>query len=243
MTPSTLTPRPEAAPPVTAAMRETAATAGATTDGGLWVFGYGSLMWDPGFAFVECRPAVIYGWYRALCMLSVRNRGTPDNPGLVLALDRGGSCRGMAFRVAADAAQTVRTYLWGREMYTGAYRPVEVRLRLDDGRRVRALTFASRPDHPQYYRARDDLDAARKVVQGRGRMGTALDYLRKVVSHLDSYGIVNGPLHRVLAVAETLVRDPATASPAREPGSDDSASEGQASGEDRQAGVPRRWSG
>ncbi len=194
------------APPVTAAMRRLGETAGATSDGGLWVFGYGSLIWEPGFEHVDVHRARLHGWHRALCMLSVRNRGTPDRPGLVLALDRGGSCGGLAFRVAPEAGAQTRAYLWGREMYTGAYRPLEVSVGLADGSRVRALTFAARRDHPQYYQPPKDHDAhrasARLVLQGEGAMGTALDYLRNVVCHLNECGIREGTLHRVLTLAE-----------------------------------------
>ncbi len=176
--------------------------------GDLWVFGYGSLMWDPGFSHAEVRTARLHGYHRALCLLSVRNRGTPERPGLVLALDRGGSCWGRAYRVAAADAEHVRAYLWEREMYTGAYRPVEAAVGLHGGARVTALTFAARPGHAQYCRPETDDRAADLVVQGRGSYGTSLDYLRNVIRHLDDFGIPDGPLHRILALAE--VRSMAT---------------------------------
>ncbi len=168
----------------------------------LWVFGYGSLMWDPRFDHVEAVPGRLHGYHRALCLLSVRNRGTPETPGLVVALDRGGSCRGIAFRVAAPAVAATRAYLWQREMYTNAYRPLTVPLRLDDGRRVVALTFAASPGHPQHVRPATPEHAAALVVQGRGAYGTSLDYLRNVIRHLDAFGIPDGPLHHVLLLAE-----------------------------------------
>ncbi|TVR78138.1 MAG: gamma-glutamylcyclotransferase [Rhodospirillales bacterium] len=170
----------------------------------LWVFGYGSLMWDPGFAHAEALHARVYGYHRALCLLSVRNRGTPERPGLVLAMDRGGSCHGVAFRVPAARQAAALDYLWEREMYTGAYRPVGATTRLADGRRVTALAFVARPDHAQYCRTASAEHAARLVVQGHGSYGRSLDYLRHVVRHLDALGIDDGPLHRVLACAESL---------------------------------------
>lgn len=170
----------------------------------LWVFGYGSLMWEPGFPHVDVRHARLFGWHRRLCLLSVRNRGTEDRPGLVLAADRGGSCHGLAFRVAAEHAEETRAYLWERELSTDAYRPVEVRVWLGTKEHVTALTFVARPGHRQYLRTESLEYAAELVCQGRGMLGTSLDYLRNVVRHLDEIGIADGPLHQVLTIAETM---------------------------------------
>jgi cation transport protein ChaC len=172
----------------------------------MWVFGYGSLMWEPGFAHVEAVPACLAGYHRALCLLSIQYRGTPERPGLVLALDRGGSCRGLAFRVAAEHAEATRAYLWAREMPTEAYQARQVPVRLADGRRVAALAFVARRGHCQYLRPENDEQAAGLVVQGQGPRGSALDYLRNVVRHLDQFGITEGALHRVLAIAERRCR-------------------------------------
>jgi cation transport protein ChaC len=169
-----------------------------------WVFGYGSLMWEPGFSYAEVRHARLFGWHRRLCLLSVRNRGTEDRPGLVLAVDRGGSCHGLAFRVDAEHVEETRAYLWERELSTDAYRPLRARVRLDNGERVTALTFVARPGHRQYLRAESPERAAELVCQGQGQLGTSLDYLRNVVRHLDEIGIADGPMHQVLAIAETM---------------------------------------
>jgi len=160
-------------------------------------------MWEPGFRHAEVRPARLYGWHRRLCLLSVTNRGTEERPGLVLAADRGGSCHGLAFRVAADHVEETRAYLWKRELSTDAYRPVDVRVWLGPGEPVTALTFVARPEHRQYLRAESPERAAELVCQGRGALGTSLDYLRNVVRHLDEIGIADGPLHQVLTIAET----------------------------------------
>lgn len=197
-----MTPGVPGAEPGAARGADTAVNPGAED---LWVFGYGSLMWDPRFDHVESVPGRVHGYHRALCLLSVRNRGTPDKPGLVVALDRGGSCRGIAFRVAAPGVAATRAYLWQREMYTNAYRPLTVPLRLDDGRRVPALTFAAAPGHPQHCRPATPEHAAALVLQGRGTYGTSLDYLRNVIHHLDAFGIPDGPLHHILALAEAAV--------------------------------------
>jgi len=161
-------------------------------------------MWEPGFPHVDVRHARLFGWHRRLCLLSVRNRGTEERPGLVLAADRGGSCHGLAFRVAAEHVEETRSYLWQRELSTDAYRPVDVRIWLGPGEHVTALTFVARPEHRQYLRAESLELAAELVCQGRGSLGTSLDYLRNVVRHLDEIGIADGPLHRVLTIAEDI---------------------------------------
>jgi cation transport protein ChaC len=170
--------------------------------GTLWVFGYGSLMWDPRFPFVEAQPARLFGYHRALCVLSIRNRGTEDRPGLALGIDRGGSCTGRAFRVAAENANAALTHLEERELSTGIYEPRRIRVHLGDGRRPPALVFVTCRDHPQYAGDLSPAEAARLVRQGCGAYGSSMDYLRNVVLHLDEIGIEDGPLHRILAQAE-----------------------------------------
>ena len=173
-----------------------------TGDGDLWVFAYGSLMWDPRFPHVETRPAVLHGYHRALCVYSVRNRGTPDCPGLVVGLDRGGSCRGHALRVAAENIEATRAYLYERELGTGVYTPAMRKLRLDGNEAVSALAFVTRRDHTQYAGELAPEHAAELVLQGHGAYGSSLDYLQNVVRHLHDFGISDGPLHHVLAIAE-----------------------------------------
>lgn len=177
-------------------------------DADLWVFGYGSLMWDPGFDFSEDAWGLLRGYHRALCILSIRNRGTLDRPGLALGLDRGGACRGRVFRIAAADRKSALSYLWQREMANLAYTDRRLAVRLDDGRRVTALAFVARPGHPQYAPGLAPTDAAKLVATGRGTYGSALDYLRNVCRHLDDFGIADGPLHRVLAMAERLAAVP-----------------------------------
>jgi len=170
--------------------------------GDVWVFGYGSLMWDPGFPHVEMRRALLHGYHRALCILSVRNRGTRERPGLALGLVRGGSCRGFAFRIAAEHWPAVQPALWAREMTNAVYTPRTLPVRLEGGDRIEALVFVARPGHPQYRGDMPREQAAALVAQGVGAYGTALDYLRNVVRHLDEFGIADCPLHHVLTLAE-----------------------------------------
>ncbi len=167
----------------------------------IWVFGYGSLMWDPGFGHEEAHQARLYGYHRALCITSHRHRGTPARPGLVLGLDRGGSCRGIAYRVAgARAAQTLG-YLWDREMVTGVYLPRRVAVRLPRGR-VGCWTFVADRGHVQYAGRLEPAEQVGLILQGHGESGRCRDYLANTVRHLDRLGIADGPLHRLLALVE-----------------------------------------
>ena len=115
----------------------------------VWIFAYGSLMWHPGFPYEEARPALLRGYHRSFCLYSHQYRGTPEKPGLVLGLDAGGSCRGIAYRVKARNAKRVMAYLWRREMPARTYACREVKVELA-GRAVRACAFIVRRDHPQY---------------------------------------------------------------------------------------------
>ncbi|HEX2725705.1 MAG TPA: gamma-glutamylcyclotransferase [Beijerinckiaceae bacterium] len=169
------------------------------TSDDLWVFGYGSLMWRPGFPFVERHRAQLHGYHRSLCIFSHVHRGTPDAPGLVLGLDRGGRCRGIAFRVAADEVDATRTYLREREQITGVYLERHVRVHLDDGRRVAALTFVADRRHPQYAGRLPEADLMRLVRQGVGLSGANPDYVRATHEHLIEIGVSDPILARIAA--------------------------------------------
>lgn len=190
----------------------------------LWVFGYGSLMWDPGFAFTERRRATLEGFHRSFCIASHRHRGTPQRPGLVFGLDRGGSCTGIAFRVAADACPSVLEYLWVREMVTDAYHPRLLPVRLDaevpdpperDGAKtagqapagsVKALCFVVNPEHEQYLGRLPVQRAAEMIRTARGGRGHNLEYLLNTADHLRQLGIIDAELEalrRAVAEADT----------------------------------------
>ncbi|OLP53774.1 gamma-glutamylcyclotransferase [Rhizobium rhizosphaerae] len=158
-------------------------------DDDLWVFGYGSLMWNPGFPEVEALRARIHGYRRALCVRSYVHRGTEASPGLVLGLDRGGSCTGMAFRVPrAERAATVH-YLRERELVTHVYKERMLPIRLADGRVVMALVYVIDRDHIQYAGALTAAEAAVIVAGARGRSGENVDYLLNTLDHLRAMGI------------------------------------------------------
>jgi cation transport protein ChaC len=162
----------------------------------LWIFGYGSLMWKPGFEFIEKTQARLFGYNRRLCIYSFRHRGTPERPGLVLGLDRGGSCSGMAFRIAADKAAEVTEYLWHREMISGVYKPTMAKIDIGD-RRVDAGTFVANPAHRQYCAMRDPEIMKALVLQGVGESGANPDYVFNTVSHLDELGLQDRVLHKL----------------------------------------------
>jgi glutathione-specific gamma-glutamylcyclotransferase len=172
--------------------------------GDLWIFGYGSLMWSPGFRYAERRPGILRGYHRALCILSRRHRGTPDRPGLVMGLCPGGSCWGMAFRVPAQRARHVLSALWRREMRGKVYRPRRVPVTIASGRRVRALAFVADTGHRQFVRELDLHGRARLVAQGIGQRGRCVDYIRNTLAHMRELGVNDPHLGRILDAADAL---------------------------------------
>jgi cation transport protein ChaC len=155
----------------------------------LWVFGYGSLMWRPGFPFVERAPATLAGRRRAFCIYSVHHRGTYERPGLVLGLAPGGSVRGIAYRIAAADWGQVYAYLLEREQPTETYIEARRFVRLADGRRVEALVFLSDVHHPQWAGALSLERQAELISGATGLSGKNVDYLRDLVDHLGQAGI------------------------------------------------------
>jgi cation transport protein ChaC len=167
------------------------------TDG--WVFGYGSLMWNPGFAYVERQRATLTGYHRAFCVYSHHYRGTAERSGLVLGLAVGGSCRGMAFRVAGPDWDGVVAYLDERELIGYAYRQSRLAIRLDADCSVDALTYVADTEHPQFAGALDDDIAAALIATAEGVSGTNRDYARNLVRELESHGFHDDHLTRLLA--------------------------------------------
>jgi cation transport protein ChaC len=168
---------------------------------GFWVFGYGSLMWRPGFAFIEARPALLFGYHRAFCVQSTHYRGTPDAPGLVLGLDRGGACRGRVFHVTTGKASKVARYLHERELITPVYEPRWLRVETPDGT-LRAVAYVVDRQSPEYVGKLSPARIVKAIRQGSGVSGTNRDYLIQTVRHLDELGIADGPLHRLLRLVE-----------------------------------------
>ena len=162
--------------------------------GEFWVFGYGSLVWRPGFEFAERCPATIRGHHRALCIYSHVHRGTPERPGLVLGLDRGGQCRGIAYRVEAEKREETLIYLRAREQATMVYRETHARARLADGREVRTLTYVADRTHRQYAGRLEPAELLRLVQQGAGISGENPGYILNTHTHLEEMGIVDKTL-------------------------------------------------
>jgi len=171
--------------------------------GDFWVFGYGSLMWDPGFPHEEAQPCTVHGWHRAFCVWSNHYRGTKDRPGLVLGLAAGGSCRGRAFRVSAIDREAVLDYLYRRELVNGVYRPVPVSGRLPGGP-AQVLAFVVATDHWEYAGKRSLEETAAIIAVARGKRGPNRDYLANTVAHLDQLGLADGSLHRLLGLVRRL---------------------------------------
>jgi cation transport protein ChaC len=164
----------------------------------LWLFGYGSLIWNPGMPATESVRARVHGYHRGLYLWSRVNRGTPETPGLVLALDRGGSCPGVAFRLAAQGALPHLEALWKREMAMGSYRPAWLPCLLDDGRRVPALSFVMRREALTYTGKLPDA-LIRHVMQcATGRYGTTHDYVTRTVAALRESGMPDRALEDLL---------------------------------------------
>ncbi len=170
-----------------------------------WVFGYGSLMWRPGFAHVETARAHLRGYRRALCIRSHTHRGTPERPGLVLGLDRGGSCLGLAFRVPGELADEVLPYLRARELISHVYFEKRLPVRLNDGRLVEALTYVADRRHRQYAGALLAAEAAEIVAGAWGQSGANVDYVVSTVDHLRKMGIRDHGLENVAALLPSPV--------------------------------------
>ena len=150
-----------------------------------WVFGYGSLMWNPGFATPETQAARLQGWHRAFCIYSEHYRGTPNKPGLILGLLPGGSCRGLAHRLPRDKYEAVRRYLIVREIDNdGVYQEVVRPIHLADGRTVPALVYLADRTHRQFAGKLSMSKSVRLVRQGHGATGSNLDYLQNTLAHL-----------------------------------------------------------
>ncbi|MDP2779206.1 MULTISPECIES: gamma-glutamylcyclotransferase [Devosia] len=177
-----------------------------SNDSTYWVFGYGSLIWNPGFAHIGAQQGLLRGAHRSLSIVSHHHRGTLERPGLVFGLARGGSCRGMAFEVASSDWGAVRAYLEQREQVTKVYRDVTRPVRLADGRAIRALTFVVDERHEQFAGKLTLEQQLAMVRAGVGLSGRNIDYVLNTASHLQLLGITD----RQLQTLADLLREEAS---------------------------------
>jgi glutathione-specific gamma-glutamylcyclotransferase len=170
----------------------------------LWVFGYGSLMWRPGFDYEESALAFVQGYHRALCIFSHVHRGTPERPGLVLGLDRGGSCQGVVFRVAADRREATLAYLRERELVTAVYLEKMVTARFAEGSSVQAIAYVVDRSHYQYAGRLPAHKMAQLIASARGASGENPDYVRNTYEHLLACGICDEKLAAVTRALDAV---------------------------------------
>ena len=154
----------------------------------VWVFGYGSLMWNPALRYAEQRTALVHGYHREFCLLARAGRGSPERPGLMLSLEPGGSCHGVAYRLPAGAIEEELDLLWRREMLTRSYRPVWVAARTARGTAY-AIAFAANLGHERYRGGLSAEIMARYLARGEGPLGRCCDYLFETVRQLRELGI------------------------------------------------------
>lgn len=166
----------------------------------VWVFGYGSLVWNPAFEYDERRVGTLHGYHRRFCFWSTAGRGTPEAPGMMLALDRGGSCRGVVLGVRRERAETELASVFMRELTGKAYHVRLLRVATDDGP-VRAITFVADRRARNYAGRVPDAEIARHIAQGRGHLGSCADYLFNTTQHLKRLGIHDRRLHRLCSLA------------------------------------------
>ena len=169
----------------------------------IWVFGYGSLIWNPMVQYREKRDGLVHGFHRRFCMWTRIGRGSPEFPGLVLALDNGGSTKGVVFRIPADIAPRELDILWRREMMADSYRPVWLSAKTDKGP-VRALSFAIRRNRPVFAPPMPDAEVARIIYQAKGFVGPCKDYLENTQKALLDAGIHDKQMIKLAALVKEL---------------------------------------
>jgi glutathione-specific gamma-glutamylcyclotransferase len=167
-------------------------------DADVWIFAYGSLIWNPIFRFVDRRIGTIYGWHRQFCMWTPIGRGTPENPGLVLGLERGGSCQGFAYRIAAADVASELLLIWRREMIVGSYIPRWVRVRgLGGVEEVEAIAFVINRHHRAYTGKLPPAVIVEHIATASGMLGSCADYLMQTIEGLTAAGIRDQYLTRL----------------------------------------------
>jgi len=185
-----------------------AETMAQATSDEIWVFGYGSLIWNPAFHYAERHTGKVHGFHRRFCLWTPVGRGTHEFPGLMLGLDRGGSCRGVVFRIEASKVESELEIIWRREMVSGSYAPRWVTAQTPGGR-VRAIAFVINHAHDRYAGLLPEAQVVDIIAEAEGGLGRCCDYLFNTVAHLDELGISDRPLSRLAAqVTERISAQP-----------------------------------
>lgn len=172
----------------------------------VWVFGYGSLMWNPAFHVAGTVPATITGFHRSFCLNLTFGRGSPEKPGLMLGLDKGGSCVGLAHRIAPEHVESELEILWMREMIGTTYHPTWVTGETDQGP-LSMLTFVANPNSERYLGPQEFEFAAARIASSEGYLGANRTYLYNTIKHLDELGITDGDLHELEARVREIAGD------------------------------------
>jgi len=174
---------------------------GRNLEEGVWVFGYGSLMWNPDFIVEEKLSGEVKGFHRRLCLKSIVYRGTPDYHGLVFGLDQGATCQGMAFRIAQENLQSELQKVWEREMFAETYIPTWVNVETKK-KIISAITFVINPEHEHYVPDLELEEVAERVVRAEGKCGTCHDYVQNTVKFLHQLGLRDPVLEQLLTLIE-----------------------------------------
>lgn len=174
-----------------------------------WIFAYGSLMWNPALEFADALPGKVEGWHRSFCFWTPLGRGTPELPGLMLALEGGGQCEGIAYRLAPHQVGSELAILWNREMLSNVYQAQWVPTQLRDGRTVTAVTFVVDTAHCQYCGDLSMERAAHHIAFAEGRRGACRDYLFNTAEHARSLGIHDPYIEDLMKRVATLRGDAA----------------------------------
>jgi cation transport protein ChaC len=177
-------------------------------DDGVWVFAYGSLIWNPMIHFTEKRVATVHGYHRRFCLWTHLGRGSAAVPGLILGLDYGGACRGLAYRIAPAQAREELGLLWRREMVTGSYVPRWVRMVTREGGRGWAIAFVINHGHERYAGALSEARIVESISRAKGPLGLCASYLFDTASHLEQLGIRDPNLFRLRDLVAQALEGP-----------------------------------
>jgi cation transport protein ChaC len=172
----------------------------------LWIFGYGSLMWNPAIHVAESRKATLDGFHRSFCLSLQMGRASPKTPGLMLALDEGGTCVGVAHRIAAEHVKSETNILWMREMLSGAYTPRWVKLRFEEEEAI-GVTFVINRVHKRFTGPLTQDEIAGRIATAEGILGKNRDYLYRTIKELEKMGVIDEPIHAICARVRALACD------------------------------------